>query len=98
MFRPDFEQHQLVLQRPYFKDPWNQFDFVLVLAGYSGFLPVVGRCRLTLGFRSRPHACFQCLIPECEESLSNFASNCNLRHYSVGDGRTGGLRALRALR
>ena len=20
--------------------PWNQFDFVLVMAGYSGFLPV----------------------------------------------------------
>jgi hypothetical protein len=24
--------------RNYFKDPWSQFDFTLVLAGYSGFL------------------------------------------------------------
>ena len=44
-----------------------------------------GRCRLTPGFRSRPHACFQLLTPEYDELLSNVAFNCNLRRYIVGD-------------
>jgi len=42
----------------------------------------VGRCRLTPSFRNTPRACFQALKPKCEESLSNFAFNLNLRHYT----------------
>ena len=45
---------------------------------------VVGRCRLTPGFRSWPHACFQLLKLKYEKLLSSFAFNCNLRPYTVG--------------
>jgi len=47
---------------------------------------LVGRCRLTPVFHSRPHACFQRLKLKHDELLSNFACfgfNCNLRHYSL---------------
>ena len=43
-----------------------------------------GRCRLTPGFRSRPHACFQCLKLKYDKLLSNFAFKCNLRRYNEG--------------
>ena len=52
---------------------------------YLAALASAGRCILTPGFRSRPHACFQLLTPEYDELLSNCAFNCNLRHYIVGD-------------
>ena len=47
---------------------------------------MVGRCRLTPGFRRRPHACFQglqLLKLKYDKLLSNFAFNCNLRHYTL---------------
>ena len=44
---------------------------------------VVGQCRFTPGFRRWPHACFQLLKLKCDKLLSNFAFNCNLRHYVV---------------
>jgi hypothetical protein len=35
--------------REYFRDPWNQFDFTLVMAGYSGFLTTGGGAENTVG-------------------------------------------------
>ena len=40
---------------------------------------LVGRCRLTPGFCSRRHACFQLLKLKCDQLLSNFAFNFNMR-------------------
>ena len=42
-----------------------------------------GQCRLTPGFRSAPHACFQRLRLKHDKLLSNFAFNCNVRHYTA---------------
>ena len=44
----------------------------------------VGRCRLTPGVNSSPHACLQLLKLKYDNMLSNFAFNCNLRHYITG--------------
>jgi len=44
---------------------------------------VVGQCRLTLSNPSRTRAWFQRLKLICDEPLSNFAFNFNLRRYSV---------------
>ena len=44
---------------------------------------LVGRCRFTPGLCCRPHACFQLLKLKHDKVLSNFAFNCNLRHYKL---------------
>ena len=45
---------------------------------------MVGRCKLTPGFRNRLHACLQLSKLKYDKLLSKFASNCNLRHYVMG--------------
>ena len=63
-------------------------DEVTLISGRNtvrDFADMVGRCRLTPGVRSRPRARFQRLIPKYDESLSNFAFNCNLRHYVTAE-------------
>jgi len=51
----------------------------------GNFALVVGRCRLTPGFHSRPSDCFQRLKPNYDNPVSNLAFNCNLRRYIVDD-------------
>jgi hypothetical protein len=42
----------------------------------------VGRCRLTVSHPSRKRVWFQRLKLQCDEPLSNFAFNVNLRRYN----------------
>jgi len=50
---------------------------------------MVGRCRLTVSNPSRKRAWFQQLKLKCDEPLSNFAFNFNLRRYIMGQMRAG---------
>jgi len=43
----------------------------------------VRRCRLAVSKPVLKALCFQCLKLQCDESLSNFGFNCNLRRYTL---------------
>ena len=57
-----------------------RFLFVL---GETGLRHLVGRCRLAVSNPSRKRAWFQRLKLNCDEALSNFAFNFNLRRYNL---------------
>jgi len=54
------------------------------LSQRDALLYEVGRCRLTPLWPRTDPAWFQCRILKYSGPLSNFAFNCNLRHYNEG--------------
>ena len=59
---------------------WEDGTFLLALASVA-----VGRCRLTVSKPDFKRAWFQRLKLKCDESLSNFAFNFNLRRYTEAE-------------
>ena len=66
------------------------FVYTAKAAGFSGYKTrravracLVGRCRFTLLSPRTDPACFQSLNLKYDGPLSDFAFNCNLRHYSA---------------
>ena len=56
-----------------------------------------GAVQVNPGFSQLTRAWFQALNPKCEESLSNVAFNCNLRHYIKGHMLAGDVDAAEAI-